>query len=70
MKYGNGKECEGKTKNITSCFEGCCNGEMQCEGIEKCVPNSFKCDYDNDCFDFSNTDGPELELCTCASQPT
>ena len=62
-RLGNGKSCKGPSKETRSCFKGCCSKQFHCSNKGKCVPFSYKCDYDNDCGD-KQDEGSCSEACT------
>lgn len=46
---GNGRHCAGSSRDSTSCFLGCCPSKYHCTANRKCIPGTWRCDYDNDC---------------------
>ena len=48
---GRGKRCHGPYTSYRACFKGCCRNQFHCSKRRKCIPASYKCDYDNDCGD-------------------
>lgn len=50
-KQGQGSACTGSSSYTTTCFNGCCSNQYHCSNRRKCIPSSYKCDYDNDCGD-------------------
>lgn len=45
---------------MNSKFSGCATGEFMCENENKCIPNSWLCDFNNDCDSDSSDESPVI----------
>ena len=56
-REGHGTTCRGSSTDNSDCSKGCCPRKFHCSRRKKCVPQSYRCDYDNDCGDSQDEDG-------------